>query len=456
LASTAYDVTLGFGHNPANQIIGTTRSNDAYAYGGSANAALGYTVNGLNQVTAVSAGSVTYDARGNLVTTGSNTYGYSSENLLRTGPSSNVLYYDPLLRLFQINSTDRFGYDGQQMIGEYSTANVLARRYVFGSRTDEPLVWYEGSGTTDRRWLHSDERGSVMAVTNASGVAIGINSYDEYGVPASGNIGRFQYTGQAYIAEFGLYYYKARIYSSRLGRFMQADPIGYGDGLNWYNYVGGDSVNRTDPSGLKVTCTGSIVRHDSCGWGQGIVTIGGAWVPNGGGDNVSGGADGSDIVVVAGWHFESNAVFSTLFNFAEGIRGEIRNFACGIPSLDIGFGADLYAVLGGSLGGSVKVDIASGQIGVGGNVAVGVGVGVDAGPQAAVSPSGSGIVSANVTTSVGAGPGIGTVTATHNLFGTDAGQTSVGAGKAGTPMLFANVSAAIGFNTPSAYDLGCP
>ena len=47
-----------------------------------------------------------------------------------------------------------------------------------------------------------------------------------------------------------MYYYKARIYSPTLGRFLQTDPIGYGDGLNWYNYVGGDPVNATDPNGL--------------------------------------------------------------------------------------------------------------------------------------------------------------------------------------------------------------
>jgi hypothetical protein len=30
---------------------------------------------------------------------------------------------------------------------------------------------------------------------------------------------------------------------------MQTDPIGYGDGLNWYNYVGGDPLNNLDPTG---------------------------------------------------------------------------------------------------------------------------------------------------------------------------------------------------------------
>jgi hypothetical protein len=51
------------------------------------------------------------------------------------------------------------------------SSNVLQRRFVFGSGMDEALVWYEGSGTSDRRWLAADERGSVIAVTNQSGAA---------------------------------------------------------------------------------------------------------------------------------------------------------------------------------------------------------------------------------------------------------------------------------------------
>jgi RHS repeat-associated protein len=78
-----------------------------------------------------------------------------------------------------------------------------------------------------------------------------VNSYDPYGIPASTNVGRFQYTGQAWLPELQMYYYKARIYAPSLGRFMQTDPTGYDDGPNWYDYVGGDPVNKSDPTGLE-------------------------------------------------------------------------------------------------------------------------------------------------------------------------------------------------------------
>ena len=108
-------------------------------------------------------------------------------------------------------------------------------------------MWYEGSGTADRRFYHADERGSVVALTNSAGQAIKALTYDEYGIPGAGNnqmpggaVSRFQYTGQKWIPSLGMYDYKARTYSPTLGRFLQTDPIGYGDGMNMHNYVGSD------------------------------------------------------------------------------------------------------------------------------------------------------------------------------------------------------------------------
>lgn len=161
--------------------------------------------------------------------------------------------YDPQGRLHQTASgggTTQFLYSGADLVAEYDESGNLVRRYVPGPGTDEPLVWYQGSGTADRRWLHADVRGTVVAVTDSSGAMIATFTYDPYGSPSDMTGSRFLYTGQIAIPEAGLFYYKARIYSPILGRFLQTDPAGYGAGMNLYMYVSGDPINRTDPSGL--------------------------------------------------------------------------------------------------------------------------------------------------------------------------------------------------------------
>jgi YD repeat-containing protein len=188
--------------------------------------ALGYAADGRNQYSAVGGLTPTYDTRGNLTGDGSRTFTYDAFNRLTavTGAGSMSLSYDPAGRLYETvatGSTTRFLYDGLQAIGEYNSSGALVRRYVPGMGLDEHLVWYEGSGTSDRRWFVQDERGSVVATTDATGAALSVASYDEYGLPASANVGLFSYTGQVYLQAAGLYHYRTRAYSPSLGRFLQ-------------------------------------------------------------------------------------------------------------------------------------------------------------------------------------------------------------------------------------------
>jgi RHS repeat-associated protein len=63
-----------------------------------------------------------------------------------------------------------------------------------------------------------------------------------------------------FVALLELYYYKARFYAPRIGRFLQTDPAGTKDDLNLYAYVGNNPVNRVDPTGLAKVAVGDAIQ----------------------------------------------------------------------------------------------------------------------------------------------------------------------------------------------------
>jgi RHS repeat-associated protein len=174
---------------------------------------------------------LSYDSNGNMLSDGSNVLTWNARDQVATLNNVSLLY-DALGRRTKNTAGKSFLYNGENSTQELSATTPTANMWTGGA--DEFFQRTDSNGTVVPI---TDPLGSVLAFVDGSGNLTAQYSYDPFGnTTASGTASsnRSQYTGRENEGN-GLYFLRARYYSSLLGRFISEDPLGF-DGGNFNLY----------------------------------------------------------------------------------------------------------------------------------------------------------------------------------------------------------------------------
>jgi RHS repeat-associated protein len=230
-------------------------------------AALGSTTysaaNNLNEYPSVGGASFAYNSQGCLTSDGVWTFGYDTLNNLTSASngSTNLSFlYDPRGRQIQKTvgaAKTGYLYANAQRVAEYNNnSGALNQRLIYGATLDEVVLTVSSAGVVN--YISHNTIGSAVAVTDSTGAVTTRCSYSPWGESSALGTMPIGFTGQRPDTETGLYYYKNRYYSPKLGRFLQPDPAGYQSSYNAYQYAKENPLLFIDPLGLEEQFEGSI------------------------------------------------------------------------------------------------------------------------------------------------------------------------------------------------------
>jgi RHS repeat-associated protein len=216
-------------------------------------------------MTSVDGVEYTWDANGNLLSGGLNTYTYDGANRLTSlsNPLTESSYrYNGLGDRLQetVNGgTTTFVMDLNS--GLTQALSDGTNTYLYGV---DRIAQAGGTGT---EYFLGDALGSVRQLADVSGEVVLARAYDPYGVTAySSGIPQSAYGFTGEYASNGLVYLRARHYSVSMGRFLSRDtwsgdanqPMSY----NLWLYVYANPINNIDPSGLHTAKDWGCSRGD--------------------------------------------------------------------------------------------------------------------------------------------------------------------------------------------------
>ena len=144
-------------------------------------------------------------------------------------------------------------YDGDNLIEETNSSGTAVARYSQGLNIDQPLAELRASATS---YYEADGLGSVSSLTSSAGALANLYTYDSFGnvTNSTGTLNNpFEYTGREFDSEANLYYYRARYYDPRAGRFLNGDPAMFSAGIN----LGAGSVESSLES--NASCAAFVI-----------------------------------------------------------------------------------------------------------------------------------------------------------------------------------------------------
>ena len=267
-----------------------------------------YTVNNLNQYTAISAGlesspaAITYDKDGNMTSltdaNGTTSYSYDTLNRLVavSNPAAGINWscsYDVFGNRVSVTdngvTTERTYLQGAlpSVAAEYVNGQLKERHIVVGAVRIADVAATPSSS----RYYHADLIGSTRLVTDGAGAIVDRRAYKAFGEARVGNetTSSAGYVGTLGVETdpTGLLFMRNRYYSPALGRFIQTDPIGLkGGDCNCYRYCENNPATAVDLSAFQMVDMCKVVGNPAPPNGCGAE---GDWksnfIPNGTAEN---------------------------------------------------------------------------------------------------------------------------------------------------------------------------
>ncbi|TAM32067.1 MAG: hypothetical protein EPN68_02965 [Rhodanobacter sp.] len=230
---------------------------------------------------------------------------------------------------------------------------------------------HDDHGHTLVYYFHTDALDTPQAMTDAKGQVVWQARYLPFGkaqLQVATITNNLRFPGQYFDAESGLNYNLHRTYDPSVGRYVEADPMGWAAGSNLYAYVGNNPLMYTDPYGLA--------WQGSIGFG-----VSGAFIFFGGGGSINLGINSNGSLFFTA---EGHGELGLGAYLGAGFQGGINHTKCdatpgwshdttGIIEGDAGYGPSV----GGSAtfsGQDLGASTGLGKLGVGGGIWGGAGV----------------------------------------------------------------------------------